>query len=207
MVDLGLIIGTIEGGYFMVAIKTTRLLLRNFKEDDAESLWELIVQKEASEYAVYDYAWPTSPDEIKGVTDWFASEDRYIAVCLKENGKLIGFIGLNPAEGAQSKVFDLGYCFNSDYHGQGYATEGCKAVIEFAFSELNAESLSSGTAAVNLPSCRLLGRLGFKKIGEGTASFRNTPDGKPIEFIGWEFALSREDWIKSRAALFTYKKV
>jgi [ribosomal protein S5]-alanine N-acetyltransferase len=176
----------------MIAIETTRLLLRNFNKDDAEPLREMIVQKESSEYAPYDYEWPTALDEIKRITAWFASEDHYIAICLKETGKLIGYIGLNPVQGSESCVFDLGYCFNSDYHGQGYASEACRAVIEYAFSDLKAESLTCGTAAANTPSCRLIDRLGFKKTGEETISFRKTPDGKPIEFTGYGFMLSKE---------------
>jgi RimJ/RimL family protein N-acetyltransferase len=147
---------------------------------------------------VYDQEWPTSQDEIQGIVDWFTSQDHYLAVCLKETGKLIGFISLNPAESVRSKAFDLGYCFNAEYHGFGYATEGCQAVINFAFRDLKADCLTSGTAAENGPSCRLLDRLGFKKISEGPVSFRKTPDGKPVEFVGWGLALSREDWLKSQ---------
>jgi [ribosomal protein S5]-alanine N-acetyltransferase len=177
----------------MIAIETTRLLLRNFRTDDAEPLHEMIIQKESSDYAVYDYEWPTSLEEIKRITAWFASEDHYIAVCLKESGKLIGYVCLNPAQDPESRVFDLGYCFNSDYHGQGYASKACRAVIKYAFSDLEAESLTCGTAAANTPSCRLIDRLGFKKVGEETISFRKTPDGKPIEFTGYGFTLSQAD--------------
>ena len=184
----------------MIAIETTRLFLRNFRADDAESLHEMIVQKESSPYAIYDNEWPTSLERIKKVTNWFASADHYIAVCLKETGKLIGSVCLNPAEQKESRKFDLGYCFNSDFHRLGYASEAGKAVVDYAFSDLKADCLTSGTAAANGPSCRLLDRLGFTKIGEGTVSFRKTPDGKPIEFVGWEFILAREDWMRSQNA-------
>jgi len=183
----------------MITIETRRLLIRNFGSDDADSLREMIVQKESSPYAVYDHEWPTSENEIKGIVAWFASQDHYLAVGLKETGKLIGFISLNPAGSEESIEFDIGYCLNSDYHNHGYATEGCQAVIDFAFQELKAASLTSGTAAHNGPSCRLLNRLGLKKISEGTTSFRKTPEGKPIEFVGWGFALSKEDWLDSQA--------
>jgi RimJ/RimL family protein N-acetyltransferase len=186
------------GWEIMIAIETMRLLLRNFGSDDAEPLREMILQKESSEYAIYDYEWPTSLDEIQHITAWFASEDHYMAVCLKETGKLIGYIGLNPAQDKESKVFDLGYCFNSDYHGQIYASEACRAVIEYAFSGPEADSLTCGTAAANGPSCRLIDRLGFKKIGEETISFRKTPDGKSIEFTGFGFAMSRDEWVGSK---------
>jgi RimJ/RimL family protein N-acetyltransferase len=52
----------------------------------------------------------------------------------------------------------------------------------------------TGTAAANHASCRLLERLGFKKTSESTASFRTTPDGKPIQFVGYTFELSRDEW-------------
>jgi [ribosomal protein S5]-alanine N-acetyltransferase len=182
----------------VIEIETGRLILRNFKLEDAQSLREMIVQKEASPYAEYDQECPTSEDEIRGITEWFAGGDSYLAICLKETGKLIGFICLNPADDKDSRAFDLGYCFNSDYHGQGYATEGAQAVVDYAFTGLKADCLTSGTAAANSPSCRLLDRLGFKKTGQGTAAFRKTPDGKPVEFVGWGFALSRENWVKSK---------
>lgn len=179
-------------------IETERLLIRNFVSSDWRDLQEMIIQKEASEYAVYDHQWPTSEGEIRGIVDWFASGDSFLAVCLKDGAKLIGFIALNRA-GEGSSEFDLGYCLNSDYHGQGYATEGCLAVLDHAFRELGADRVTSGTAEANVPSCRLLARLGMKKVGEGKGSFRKTSEGEPIEFRGYLFALSRDEWLGSRA--------
>jgi hypothetical protein len=40
----------------------------------------------------------------------------------------------------------------------------------------------------------LLERLGFKRTAESTGSFRNTEDGKPIEFLGYTYAISRDEW-------------
>ncbi len=59
---------------------------------------------------------------------------------------------------------------------------------------LKAGGVITGTAAVNTASCKLLERLGFKKTAENTGSFRTTPDGKPIEFLGYTYHLSRKDW-------------
>jgi RimJ/RimL family protein N-acetyltransferase len=52
----------------------------------------------------------------------------------------------------------------------------------------------TGTAAANHASCRLLERLGFKKTSESTVSFRTTPDGEPIQFVGYTFELSKDEW-------------
>ena len=143
---------------------------------------------------------------------WFASEDRFLAICLKESGKLIGYICLNPSSEAGPEgmpveyervvldrvVLDLGYCFNEDYHHQGYATEGCTALLDYAFSTLHAAQITAGTGAPNEPSWRLLFRLGMRKTGEAPVSFRQTPEGEPLVFTGWGFALTKEEWEKRR---------
>jgi ribosomal-protein-alanine N-acetyltransferase len=179
----------------MTAIETDRLSIRNFEAGDWQDLQEMVVQYQASEMAKYDHEWPTSTDEIKGIAGWFADGDRYLAVCLKATRKLIGFIALNPREREDSVEFGLGYCFNFDYHGEGYATEGCRAVIDHAFDQLAADRVVSSTAANNSRSCRLLRRLGMKETGRGTGSFRKRPDGHPIQFVSVTFAMSTDEWL------------
>jgi ribosomal-protein-alanine N-acetyltransferase len=178
----------------VTTLETKRLAIRNFTPGDWEALHEMIAQYEASEYAVFDQQWPTTPDEIKGVAEWFASGDSFLAVCLKDTGRFIGFVALNPEQKEGVRAYNLGYIFNFDYHGKGYATEACRAVLEHAFDSLQADSVITGTAAVNCASCKLLERLGFRKTGESMGSLRSTPEGKPIEFLGYTYSLTKEDW-------------
>ena len=177
----------------MILLETERLLIRNFRVGDWEALHEIISQYESSEFAAYDQPWPTAPEEIKKITEWFADGDSYLAVCLKVAGRLIGFVALNQQQD-DDRTFSLGYIFHFDYHGQGYATEACRAVLAYAFDRLQAHRVVTGTAAANRASCRLLERLGFKKTSESTPSFRTTPDGQPIQFVGYTFELSRDEW-------------
>jgi [ribosomal protein S5]-alanine N-acetyltransferase len=182
----------------MKTMETERLAIRNFAPDDWQALHEMIVQYESSPYAVYDQKWPVSPDEIRGVAEWFAGGDSFLAVCLRDGGRLIGLVSLNPEEAPDRRQYNLGYIFDSDYHGKGYATEACQAVLGHAFAALQAEAVVSGTAAANGPSCRLLERLGFTKTGEAIGSFWKTPEGQPIEFMGNSFALTRSEWQATR---------
>jgi RimJ/RimL family protein N-acetyltransferase len=206
----------------MITIETQRLILRNFKMNDWEALHEMIVQYAASEYAAYDQPWPTSVEEmkginlgaspepflppqaagygtrkgIKGITEWFASGGNFLAACLKDTGQLIGFVALNPEEssGENNRAYNLGYVFNANYHGRGYATEACKAMLNQALGQLQALRVITGTAAVNRNSRRLLERLGFRKTGEKISSFKTGADGKPIEFLGYSYAISKAEW-------------
>lgn len=177
----------------MVKIKTRRLEIRNFVIDDWKDLQEIVIDKEASEFAIYDHQFPTSANEVKGITEWFAKGNNFLAVCELEQNKVIGYISLN---GKNDSERDLGYCFSSVYQGKGYATESCVAIINYAFDTLCIERITSGTANLNYPSCRLLNKLGFVKTGEGVGSFRKTSEGNPIEFAGSSFLLEKDKWMK-----------
>jgi RimJ/RimL family protein N-acetyltransferase len=181
-------------GQAMLTLKTERLVLRNFHLADWQALHEIISQYELSGLALYDQPWPTSPEEIRQITRWFASGDSYLAVCLKEIDCCIGFVALNRESNEDRQEYNLGYIFSFDVHGQGYATEACRTVLEYAFAHLQAQRVIAGTAAANLASCRLLERLGFRRIAESIGSFRDAPDGTPIRFAGYTFALTRAQW-------------
>lgn len=179
---------------FMQPIGTERLTIRNFTAEDGPALLKMIVQYQASPYAKYDHPWPTDPEQIKGVAKWFANGDAYLAVCLKETGDFIGFVCLNPEETGRGVVFNIGYIFDFDYHGKGYTTEACRSALRHAFDELQAEAVVTGTAEANEASCRLLERLGFRVIRLCTESLQRTPEGKPIEFTGCKYRITREEW-------------
>ena len=164
----------------METIRTERLTIRNYRPEDWRDLHEMIVQYQASEYAQYDHQWPTSPEEIQGVATWFSQGDSYLAVCLQTTGKQIGFVALNKEEREDGLAFNLGFVFNSDYHGQGYATEACRAAIDRAFDRLGAARIVTGTAPENLPSRRLLARLVLQETDGGM------------------YALTRDEWLAQR---------
>lgn len=151
----------------MEAIQTDRLTLRNFCPEDWRDLHEVIVGYQASEYAQYDHAWPTSEEEIQGVARWLSEGEDYLAVCLRSTGKLVGLIALNQEEREDGPARNLGYIVHSGFHRQGYATEACRAAIEHVFGRLGATRFVTGTHAANLPSRRLLARLGFRELGDG----------------------------------------
>ena len=175
----------------MIEISTARTVIRNFLPGDWFDLQEIAADKEASPYALYDHPFPTTEQEIQQITGWFSKHDNYLAVSDTAAKKVIGYIALN---GEGTEEFGLGYCVHSSYQNKGYATEACMAVINHAFGTLGAKRLTSGTAVLNLPSCRLLSRLGFRKTGENTVSFRKNEEGKAIEFTGATFELPRDAW-------------
>jgi len=84
---------------------------------------------------------------------------------------------LNREQKEDFRESNIGYIFNFDYHGKGYATEACKAAINHAFDGLQAQRVFTGTVAENRASCRLLDRLGLKGMADG-----------------YTYAISRDEW-------------
>ena len=182
----------------MLTVETSRLIIRNFRPSDATDLRRMILQYSSSPYGKYDHKWPTSEKEVQGIADWFAAGDQYLAVTLKENRRFIGFISLSTSGDPERSEYSLGYIFDESYRGTGYATEGCMALIGHAFEELKAHQVVTGTAAVNKPSRRLLARLGFRKVSEGHAHLQDAPDGTSIDFLGFNYELTREEWMRKQ---------
>lgn len=179
----------------MITLSTARTVVRNFIPDDWLELQKIIVDKQSSEYAAYDHHFPTGDKEVQDVTAYFAMNDDFLAVSNKVTGELMGYISKSSKNPA---VYDFGYCLHSAYWRQGFALEACRAVVDYIFTTLNAARIRSGTAALHMPSCRLLEKLGFVKTGESIASFHNDEEGQPIEFTGAHFQLTREDWQNTR---------
>ncbi len=173
----------------MTSFETPRLVIRNFKPEDWRLLKELIIWFNASEYAAYDHPWPASDRKIKELCRRFAANGGYFAVLIKSTHDFIGYISLVQTE--TPGVYNLGYCVNAAFHGQGYATESCRAALRYAFEKLGASKIISGTASENIPSCALLHKLGFKMTGSAVFSFHRDKHGVPIEFLGCQYELGR----------------
>ena len=77
----------------------------------------------------------------------------------KGSGKSLGNCGLMRREGLD--VPDLGYAFLSEAHGQGYALEAARGVVEFARQHLGMPRLLAIVNPDNAASIRLLRKLGF----------------------------------------------
>ncbi len=160
----------------MISIETQRLHIRNFTPADWQGFQDVIVRYQASDSAKYEPPWPTSDDELQGMVQWFASADDFLCVCLKPAGTVIGLLAIERREDNEDNVRNLGYIFHPSHQGNGYAQEGCRAVMAHVFNRLGAVMIHTGTNPQNEASVRLLNRLGFNRVDEG------------------EFTLTREEW-------------
>ena len=142
---------------------TDRLILRPWEEADAERLYEY-----AKDPAVGPAAgWPvhTSVENSREIIrDVLSAEETY-AVCLKEDNRAIGSIGLmiggKSNVGLPDTEAELGYWIGRPFWGQGLIPEATMALIRRAFVDLRLQTLWCGYFDGNEKSKRVQEKCGF----------------------------------------------
>jgi Acetyltransferases, including N-acetylases of ribosomal proteins len=173
-------------------INTERLIIRHFEETDANDLYDYLTKKEVLEFEPYEpFSFEAAVSEAKR-----RSEDKnFYAVALK-TGKVIGNLYLAQGDFGN---WELGYVFNRDYWGSGYAFESAKALITYAFGNMNARRIVAMCNPLNAHSWKLLERLTFRR--EGTliknVYFNKDDNGNPIWLDTYEYGLLKEEWTKN----------
>lgn len=91
----------------------------------------------------------------------------YFATEILETGEFIGFIGLayQDYKTEFTPAVDIGWRLKKSAWGNGYATEGAKRCLEYAFKDLELESVISTCTVGNFKSERVMKKLGMVKMG------------------------------------------
>ena len=136
--------------------ETERLVLRRYKKEDLQDLFEYLSDKEVVEYEPYK---PLTLNETKENLEWRIETDEMIAVELKNSHKMIGNVYMGKRE---FEAMEIGYVFNRNYWGNGYAVESCKALIQRAFTN-GIHRIYAECDPRNKNSWKLLEALGFQR--------------------------------------------
>jgi RimJ/RimL family protein N-acetyltransferase len=106
-----------------VTFESDRLVLRRFTADDWPDLYEYLSDEEVVRYEPYKVF---SEDESRREAVRRSSDEAFWAVCLKDDGKLIGNVYFQKQMPEELMTWEIGFVFNSKYHGRGYALEACR---------------------------------------------------------------------------------
>lgn len=177
----------------MFALETERLVLRKFCHDDWHDLYEYLSQEAVVKYEPYNVY---NKEECMQEAVNRSHNDAFIAVCLKENNKLIGNVYFQQQEPNEFLTWEIGYVFNPAYYGKGYATEACKRVLKYGFEQLNAHRVIGKCNPENTSSWHLLERLSMRREGhfKKAAFFRKSNEGKPIWHDAYQYSILAEEF-------------
>ena len=86
-------------------------------------------------------------------------------VCTVETSELAGVINVNEIVRGLFQSAYLGYYAFEPFSGSGYMSEGLRLVLDQAFGPFALHRLEANVQPGNLPSIRLVSRLGFRREG------------------------------------------
>ena len=173
-------------------IETERLILRPWREDDAEALYQYASDPDIGPPA----GWPphTSVENSRDIIRTVFSAPETYAVCLKD-GFPIGSIGLKLNGSTDMTDRDdeceLGYWIGKPFWGQGMIPEASRALLRHAFEDLGMRAVWCGYYEGNAKSKRVQEKLGFV--------YQHTTEGLEVSLVneirtGHTNLMTKEHW-------------
>ena len=159
----------------VMILQTSRLILRPWREDDAESLYKYASDPEVGPCA----GWPphTSVEDSRNIILTVLSKPETYAVVLKESGEAVGSIGFHRNDLAEKPdEYELGYWIGRPFWGRGLIPEASRAMLRHAFADLGMKRIWCGYYDGNERSRRVQEKLGFL--------FHHTTEGIEVRQLG-----------------------
>lgn len=176
-------------------LNTPRLIIRDYQPTDGADLFEMLSDEEVVTYEPYGVF---SMAEACAEAARRAGDPCFRAVCEKVSGKLIGNVYLAEQDFG---TWELGYVFARDFHGQGYATEACRAMVSEIFSSGRGRRVVAMCNPLNVASWRLLERLGLRREAHHVKNVWVDRDreGEPVWQDTYVYAVLADEWLSERS--------
>jgi RimJ/RimL family protein N-acetyltransferase len=185
-----------------VFLETERLVLRRLTMDDVDLLVALDADPLVMRYI--SGGAPTPREEIVDdfLPAWLSYYERFAgygfwAAQTKQTGTFLGWFHFRPPPGRALDDVELGYRLRHSAWGQGYATEGSRALIAKGFGELGVRRVFATTMVVNTASRRVMEKAGLQLVRVFHAEWPVRIEGD--EHGDVEYALTREEWLATSA--------
>ena len=167
-----------------LTIETSRLLLRPWRDEDIESWVAMNADPRVMEYFVNPYDRAQSESSASTMRTSLERDGYgFWVVEVKDSISFAGVIALVdvPFEAHFTPAREIGWRLIYDAWGEGYATEGAKAALDFAFTTLRWEEIVSMTSVLNLRSRRVMERIGMTHDPLDDFDHPRIPDGHRLK--------------------------
>ena len=150
----------------MVQLETERLTLRMWRNEDFEAYARICADPEVMRFlggktftrleAWRHMAFLVGHWQLLGYGHWAVEE--------KASGDVIGRLGFLNPEGWPG--FEIGWTLGREHWGKGYAVEGARRALEYAFTELDRDHVISLIHPDNRASIKVAERIGERLEGK-----------------------------------------
>lgn len=116
----------------------------------------------------------------------------YIGVTLIETKELVGLI-LFDTISSRFRTGEIGWMFHRVHRGKGYASEAARALINYCFATLGMHRIIATCDPRNIPSFRIMEKLGMRREAEFMASVVLEDGEWHDEYL---YAITEKEWGK-----------
>lgn len=179
-------------------IPTTRLILRQWKEEDVEPFAILNADPRVMEYFPSVKSFEESVKEYEMILAHFKKYGYgWWAVSEIDKVNFIGFIGLRYIDFPSSftPAVEIGWRLAYNYWKKGYATEGARAALEYGFKTLKLSEIISFTSTSNIRSQAVMKRIGMHHYPKDDFDNPKLPEGHPLRRHAL-YRLNINNWYK-----------
>jgi len=177
-------------------LATARLRLRGWRDEDLAPFAAMNADPRVMEFFPATLARAESDALVARIRAHFARHGFGAwAVEIPGVADFIGFVGLSiPSFQAPfTPCVEIGWRLATAHWGKGYATEAAMAALAFGFTEAGLAEIVSFTVVANLPSRRVMERLGMTRSPSDDFEHPGLALGHPLR-PHVLYRLSRGDW-------------
>ena len=177
-------------------LTTARLRLRQWREEDLAPFAALNADPQVMEFFPKVLTRAESDAVAGRIRDHFARHGFGLwAVEAPGAAAFVGFVGLAvPSfEAHFTPCVEIGWRLAREHWGHGYATEAATAALAFGFGDRALEEIVAFTVPANIPSRRVMGRLGMRRLPADDFEHPAIAEGHPLRSHVL-YRLRRADW-------------
>lgn len=163
-------------------LETDRLILRPWEERDLAPYAAIGADPEVMRYFPATRSRAQSDALVARLQDRARSHGFSFGVAeRKADGRFAGMAGLSPVlDGPLAGRVEIGWSLPRGLWGQGYASEAARAWLAHGFGEMGLEEIVAFTATSNLPSRRVMERIGMQRRADLDFDHPSLPDGHAL---------------------------
>lgn len=161
----------------LFTIDCGEILLREFRIEDVDAIYELTSQPEVYEFLpdwrstreqrldwVTNYEIPSNKEFLATVPNigegWLK-----LGIVLKETDEFIGFCNTGIKEELSGPNREVAYAISKYYRNKGYTTQAVKGLVKYLFENTDVEQLNAVVLPRNIASNRIIEKCDFRLRG------------------------------------------
>lgn len=174
---------------------TERLVIRRAAQADLDAIWAYRGLDPVTEWM------SAAPPTLEAHRELFLSRGLGSMLVSELDGVVVGDLMVRiedawaqaeVAERARGAQAELGWCLDPAYGGRGLATEAVTALLGLCFVDLDLRRVYAGCFADNIPSWRLMERVGMRREAHNVRESLHR-SGEWLD--GYQYALLADEWL------------